>query len=90
MKKLILLFFVFSAYSYFVFAAGTIQLEGSIVSISTEKIELNDGNHIYLLLKNKLENNAHLNLANLKTGQNLNLILPFDAIESTQAISKKE
>lgn len=90
MKKMILAIFAFTVYSYLVFASGTMQLEGSVVSISKEKIEINDGYNIYLLLRNRLVSNNQTNLNSLKVGQNISLMLPFDAVESTKELTQKK
>lgn len=87
MKKIILAVLACSIYSFLVFAAGTMQLEGKIVSVTKDKIEVNDTKHIYLLLRNKLRSNNQVNLASLKPGQAVNLTMPFEAIESTKVIS---
>jgi hypothetical protein len=73
-------------YSLIIFASGTMQLEGKIVSLSKEKIEIDDSYHIYLINRNKLANNKNLN--NAKVGDSLLLTLSFDAIEQTKTLSK--
>jgi hypothetical protein len=73
-------------YSLIIFASGTMQLEGKVVTLSKEKIEIDDSYHIYLINRDKLANNQNLN--NAKVGDLLQMTLSFDAIEQAKTRSK--
>lgn len=85
MKKL-LLWIVLLFLPFWADAAGTIALQGVVKSFSSESIEISDGSHIYSLKKSALPS-VDLERAKMaKSGQQLELTVPFSAIISTKPV----
>lgn len=77
MKSFILLSCVF--FSAFASAGGSIQLKGKIRSFDKQVLELADANYIY-----KLDRRAIASVQNPKSGQNIEVTVPFNAIKDVK------
>jgi hypothetical protein len=82
---LIISTFLFLSYS---FASGTISLEGKVRGFSKETLDISDGHHIYIILKDKLAESQQKQFAHVKTGETVKLQVSFDAIKSTNPVIK--
>lgn len=65
-------------------AAGTFELEGKVKSFTPEVIQINDGHHVYAIVRKKLSADYSAILKTLKSGQSIKLHVPFDAVESAK------
>lgn len=74
MIKLLLI----AAFSFGVFASGSIQISGTIRSFTKDTIELNDGKKIYTIKRQDL--GAQVPAKGLKAGDKLALNIPMNAI----------
>ena len=77
MKLFILLGFAF--FSVLASAGGSIQLKGKVRSFDKQMLELADANYIY-----KLDRRSIASVQNPKSGQDLEVMVPFNAIKDVK------
>ena len=77
MKIILIMIFVFPISSY---SGGNLQLNGVLRNFDTQTIEVEDTKKIYSIARKKLTGLQTAKLINLKSGAQLKLSVPFDAV----------
>jgi len=71
------------------FAGGTMQLSGEIFGFNEKTIQVNDGQHIYTLQREKIYNKAPI-AKNLKRGDHVDVTVAFEGILETKEVAKNK
>lgn len=70
-------------------AAGTMQLGGDVVSFDDKTLQVSDGQYIYVLDKNAIRNRSALD-KHLKVGQGVEVTVDFNGVLETRELHKKK
>lgn len=76
-KILLLLIFLFPIIGY---SGGNLQLNGVLRNFNSQTIEVEDTGKVYTIIRKKLTGPQTAKLVNLKSGAEMNLSVPFDAL----------
>lgn len=85
MKKLILAWFLLISFT--LAAAGTMRLEGTVVSFSSDTVDINDTKNVYTIDRRKVLERGQV--ASLKMGESVTVTIPFDAVLKIKPSSKQ-
>ncbi len=67
-----------------VFASGSFTLEGQVRGFSPESVELFDGQNVFVIERKKLGSAETHKLKLLKSGQKIQLQVPFEAVAAVR------
>jgi len=70
------------------FAGGTMDFSGKLRNFDKDRVDVEDNFKIYTLDRKKLGLQQDKKIAKIKSGEDLNLVIPFDAVLNVKKVNK--